>query len=57
MRTNALNIYYEGKTRGIKMKKFLLVLTTMLFAIVALAGCGANDKQASQGKVIKVGAT
>ncbi|MBQ1855776.1 MAG: MetQ/NlpA family ABC transporter substrate-binding protein [Anaerovibrio sp.] len=39
------------------MKKFLLVLTTMLFAIVALAGCGANDKQASQGKVIKVGAT
>ena len=39
------------------MKKFLLVLTTMLFAIVALAGCGANNKQSSNEKVIKVGAT
>ena len=38
------------------MKKFLLILTTMLFAIVALAGCGADNKQ-GQNKVIKVGAT
>ncbi len=38
------------------MKKFLLILTTMLFAIAALAGCGADNKQ-GQNKVIKVGAT
>lgn len=40
------------------MKKLLLVLTAMVMAVVALAGCGGNDKQAANGaKTLKVGAT
>lgn len=40
------------------MKKLLLVLTAMVMAVVALAGCGSNDKQAANGaKTLKVGAT
>ncbi|HCP95929.1 MAG TPA: basic amino acid ABC transporter substrate-binding protein, partial [Anaerovibrio sp.] len=29
------------------MKKVLLILSALVFAIVALAGCGADNKQAS----------
>ena len=40
------------------MKKLLLVLTAMVMAVVALAGCSGNDKQAANGaKTLKVGAT
>lgn len=40
------------------MKKVLLILSALVFAIVALAGCGADNKQAANGsKTLKVGAT
>ncbi|MBE6104876.1 MetQ/NlpA family ABC transporter substrate-binding protein [Anaerovibrio lipolyticus] len=40
------------------MKKVLLILSALVFAIVALAGCGADNKQASNdSKTLKVGAT
>lgn len=40
------------------MKKVLLILSSLVFAIVALAGCGANNNQAANNsKTLKVGAT
>ncbi|WP_297568213.1 MetQ/NlpA family ABC transporter substrate-binding protein [uncultured Anaerovibrio sp.] len=40
------------------MKKVLLILSSLVFAIVALAGCGASNNQATNNsKTLKVGAT
>lgn len=39
------------------MKKVLAILAAMAVAILALAGCGGEDKQAAELKVLKVGAT
>ena len=40
------------------MKKVLLILSALVFAIVALAGCGASNNQAANNsKTLKVGAT
>ncbi|MCR5175423.1 MAG: MetQ/NlpA family ABC transporter substrate-binding protein [Anaerovibrio sp.] len=39
------------------MKKLLLIMAAMVFAIIAVAGCGSNSNQAGQNKTLKVGAT